>query len=199
MVIDDIQISSNTLLMKSNREKVEINASSMADIAFLLLIFFLVTTTIDTDKGIIVKLPKWDDLEREQEPINKRNVLEILINGDNNLMVEGQLTPVDELKRITFDFLDNNGEHNCSYCSGSKSTTSSDHPQKAVVSLLSHRSTSYETYIKIYDEVIGAYHHLRDIASINRFKIEYDQLLINQKDSIIGLYPMLLSEAEPMQ
>ena len=106
----------------------EINASSMADIAFLLLIFFLVTTTIDADKGILHKLPAW--IPPEEQPdvnINDRNVLEILVNFQDQLLVEDDYVDVDQLRQITIDFISNNG----------RDPKYSDSPDEAVVSIKS--------------------------------------------------------------
>ena len=76
----------------------EINAGSMADIAFLLLIFFLVTTTIDVDKGVLVKLPPWSEEDPETLTLKKRNVFSVLVNADNALLVRGEPADVDELR-----------------------------------------------------------------------------------------------------
>jgi len=85
----------------------EINAGSMADIAFLLLIFFLVTTTIDVDKGVLVKLPPWSDEEPDITKLNKRNVFSVLVNAQNQLLVRGEPTNVADLKDRTKEFIAN--------------------------------------------------------------------------------------------
>ena len=169
----------------------------MADIAFLLLIFFLVTTTIDMDKGIIVKLPQWFDDVAEPTPINNRNVLEILINGNDELLVEGQTTNLKDLSLQAIQFLDNNGTRQCDYCNGIGNTNSSDHPNKAIISFASHRNTSYDAYINVYDELIKAYYTLRDELSLKQYDINYKELKKDEKEVIEKMYPMLLSEAEP--
>jgi|GEM_PF-4523410 len=85
---------------RSTREKLnqEINAGSMADIAFLLLIFFLVTTTIAEDKGVLVKLPPWVEEDQPEQVIKERNVLTVLINAQNQLLVEGEEMDIDDLR-----------------------------------------------------------------------------------------------------
>ena len=85
----------------ARRENPEINAGSMADIAFLLLIFFLVTTTIEVDKGILVKLPPWSDEEPETQRLKDRNVFSVLVNAQNQLLVRGEPTQVGDLKERT--------------------------------------------------------------------------------------------------
>ena len=88
--------------MKTTTTKsIEINASSMADIAFLLLIFFLVTTTMDIDKGLLVLLPPYEEEAIDEININQRNILEILVNNQDELLVEGKPLSVGELKEVT--------------------------------------------------------------------------------------------------
>ncbi|MFM7032377.1 MAG: ExbD/TolR family protein, partial [Bacteroidota bacterium] len=122
----------------------EVNAGSMADIAFLLLIFFLVTTTIDTDKGISIKLPP---MPEENQPkndirIKERNVLQVLVNANDMLLVDGQPSDIKELKRLAKDFIDN----------PSKNPELSESPQNAIISLKNDRGTSYNIYIQVHNE-----------------------------------------------
>jgi len=121
-----------------NRTAPMVNAGSMADIAFLLLIFFLVSTTIDTDKGINRKLPPLLD-EPVIADIKERNLFRVEINQQNELLVEGELMEIDQLKSAAIAFLDNGAglaAHGCDYCLGSKNPLSSENPQKAIVSLV---------------------------------------------------------------
>lgn len=181
--------------MKRITETPTINAGSMADIAFLLLIFFLVTTTIDQDTGILVKLPMWNP-EPISNPHNDRNVLEILINKNDELLVNGQQRNISELKDKAIAFLDNNGALNCNYCNGAKLPQSSDHPTKAVISLLSDRATHYEQYIQVYNELMAAYSELRNKSAIKIYHQPFEQLTVFQQKEIKALYPKLLSEAD---
>jgi biopolymer transport protein ExbD len=112
----------------------EINAGSMADIVFLLLIFFLVTATISSDEGINRLLPR--DCPRGMDcdsNFKERNILRILVNDNNAIMIEDEMVPLENLKDITKAFLDNNGDSSCAYCNGFKITTLSENPKKAVV------------------------------------------------------------------
>jgi len=181
--------------MKKNSETPTINASSMADIAFLLLIFFLVTTTIDQDNGILVKLPQWNP-DIEFVPHNERNVLEILINKNDELLIDGQPGRISKLKFEAIQFLDNNGNMDCDYCNGKNSPKSSDHPTKAIISLLSDRATHYEQYIQVYNELVAAYSELRNRSAIKIYKQPYEQLAAIHQKEIRTLYPKLLSEAD---
>jgi len=202
--------------MASREEAPQVNAGSMADIAFLLLIFFLVTTTIETDAGLDRMLPRKDSVT-PPPPIPERNILPILLNGKDQLMVDGALIELHDLKDITIAFLDNGGasrdsENYCDYCQGERNVTSSDNPDRAIVSLMSSRETTYGVYITVQNELVAAYNSLRNRESQRRYKTDFtamEALYINsetlqkQKDelrkkirSIQKLYPMKLSEAE---
>src|SRR5690606_13430444 len=122
-----------------------VNAGSMADIAFLLLIFFLVTTTIETDSGLDRKLPP---IEPPENPpiIREKNIFTVLVNKNNQLFVEEQVMDLKDLRQAAVDFLDNGagvGEDGqpCDYCQGAKDPSSSDHPSRAIISLRNDRNT----------------------------------------------------------
>ena len=145
----------------AKRSAPEVNAGSMADIAFLLLIFFLVTTTIEKDSGLNRKLPP---IEEDVEPpiIKQRNIFTVLLNGKDQLLVEEDLMEIKDLRAAAIEFLDNNGDQSCTYCKGAKDTSSSDNPDKAIISLKNDRETSYATYISVQNELVAAYNVLRN-------------------------------------
>jgi len=150
----------------AKRSAPEVNAGSMADIAFLLLIFFLVTTTMEKDSGISRKLPPMEESE-EDVIIRQRNIFTVLINGRDQLMVEDELMELKDLRAAAVEFLDNGGGENangekCDYCKGKRDTNSSDHPDKAIISLANNRETSYAKYISVQNELVGAYNELRN-------------------------------------
>ncbi|GIV34688.1 MAG: biopolymer transporter ExbD [Chitinophagales bacterium] len=169
-----------------NRMSNEINASSMADIAFLLLIFFLVTTTIDVDKGILNKLPPWDVPPVEQEA-NRRNVLIVLINAQDKLLVNNELLQISELRKKAKEFIDNRG----------RKPNLSDSPQEAVISLQNDRGTSYDMYIQVQNELKAAYRELRDAYAMQRYGKLYKDLDKEAAKMVAKEYPLRLSEAEP--
>jgi len=167
----------------------EVNAGSMADIAFLLLIFFLVTTTIDTDKGISIKLPP---MPEENQPkndirIKERNVLQVLVNANDMLLVDGQPSDIKDLKRLAKDFIDN----------PSKNPELSESPQKAIISLKNDRGTSYNIYIQVHNELKAAYNELRDARSRMLYGRGMDQLPESRQNEIKDYYRQVISEAEP--
>ncbi|WP_452225916.1 ExbD/TolR family protein [Lacinutrix cladophorae] len=183
--------------MRYSKSSPTVNAGSMADIAFLLLIFFLVTTTIASDEGINRKLP------RECPPnvdcstdLNERNVLRIVLNGKDEILVENELVSISDIKNLTKDFIDNNGEATCLYCNGKQATTSSDKPTEAVISLQNDRNTSYTLFVKVQDEITKAYYELRNAYSKNKFNKTEDSLTPREMKEIREAYPFIISEAE---
>ncbi|GAA3563987.1 biopolymer transporter ExbD [Snuella lapsa] len=165
----------------AKRAAPEVNAGSMADIAFLLLIFFLVTTTIETDSGINRKLPPIED-NTEPPIIKQKNIFTVLINGRNQLMVEEELTELKDLRKAAIEFLDNGGDGSCSYCNGKKDEKSSDNPDKAIISLKNERETSYETYISVQNELVAAYNELRNRRAQSVHGKSFIEMQENYKD-----------------
>ena len=144
----------------AKRSAPEVNAGSMADIAFLLLIFFLVTTTIEKDSGINRKLPPMEEID--PPIIKQKNIFTVLLNGKDQLLVEEELMEVVDLREAAVVFLDNNGDSSCNYCKGDKNPKSSDNPDKAIISLKNERETSYAAYISVQNELVAAYNVLRN-------------------------------------
>ncbi len=172
----------------ANRKIPEINAGSMADIAFLLLVFFLVTTTIQTDSGLQVVLPQWVDEPPPPMEKNKRNVLLVVINGANQLSVNDQVNfDVDNLKQLAIDFITNNGVN----------PDWSVAPRSAVISLQNDNATDYSTYLEVYNELQAAYNKIWNSEAQKRFGRAYEALEKEEKLAIREDYPKFISEAEP--
>lgn len=160
----------------------------MADIAFLLLIFFLVTTTIVEDKGITVKLPPWSEEEPDVTKLKKRNVFSVLVNADNQLLVRGELAKVGELKERAKEFITN----------PYKRDDLAEKPTKAIISLKNDRGTKYGTYLEVYNELKAAYEELWDELAQRRYGTDYtDDMPISFKRAIRSEIPFVISEAEP--
>jgi biopolymer transport protein ExbD len=165
----------------------------MADIAFLLLIFFLVTTTIASDKGIAVLLPP-DQENQDDVKIKERNIFNVLINSNDMLLVEEDVMDVTRLKAEAKRFVSNRGAD----------PASSESPVKAVISLKTDRGTSYEKYIEVRDILKQAYSELR-AEFLNVTLEEYNYIYENRKeaeykekyDRARAEYPEQVSDAEP--
>lgn len=205
----------------SRRETPEINAGSMADIAFLLLIFFLVTTTMNVDSGISKKLSEKPPPDYKPPIIKEKNIFEVNINRNNELLVEGERMEMKDLREAAIKFIDNGGGvgkpgedgtpgQPCDYCKGEKSESSSDHPNKAIISVQSDRGTEYGTYIEVQNELLRAYTVLRNRLAKERYGMLYTELEKAYKDSqrqdedlkkkvedIKTSYPQIISDAEP--
>src|SRR5680860_750735 len=199
----------------AKRSAPEVNAGSMADIAFLLLIFFLVTTTIETDRGISRKLPPIPVEDIVPPVIKQKNIFTVIVNRNNDLLVEDQLMDLKDLRQAAVEFLDNGGgvgEETCDYCQGVKDPSSSDNPDKAIISLVNDRQTKYGTYISVQNELVGAYSFLRNREAQRLYGMDYSKMekdfndpnyngnkevLGKRVDEIQNMYPQKLSEAEP--
>ena len=173
----------------AKRELQEINAGSMADIAFLLLIFFLVTTTMESNYGIRRKLPPPPDINKPQDDVvkKKKNVLEIVINGKDQMLIEEEPAKVQDVKAIAVKFITNNG----------KDPKSSDNPQKAVINIKHARETSYKEYISVYNELIGAYNQIRNQYAKRKFGKLFDNLTKEQQKVVKDYYPQKIAEQVP--
>lgn len=171
------------------RMDTELNASSMADIAFLLLVFFLVTTTMNPDTGITVKLPPWSEEEVEQLKLNKRNVFAVLVNAHNELLVRGEPEDINSLRERAKEFIAN----------PNKREDLAEAPNRAIISLKNDRGTQYETYIIVYNELKAAYRELWDDESQRLYGVAYNDpsMKDDQMKKVRSKYPFVLSEAEP--
>ena len=190
----------------------EVNAGSMADIAFLLLIFFLVTTTIETDAGLDRMLPPIDPPEDIDVVIKQKNIFTVNINKNGQLLVEDQLMKLDKLREAAMAFLENNGDGSCNYCKGRKDLSSSDNPEKAIISLKNDRETKYSTYITVQNELVGAYNDLRNREAQRLYNRDFTAMeseylnpetpssvrddLKDKVKRIQEMFPQKLSEAE---
>jgi biopolymer transport protein ExbD len=207
----------------AKRSAPEVNAGSMADIAFLLLIFFLVTTTIEKDKGILRSLPPIEPPNDDEVVIKQKNLFVVLLNRNDQLLVEDELMQLKDLRKAAIEFLDNGGDvdgegNPCDYCQGKRDPRSSDHPDKAIISLQHDRETTYGKYIEVQNELVAAYNFLRNreakrlygasypevddvyfamLAEKEKNQFKRDEQLEERIAKIKVMYPMKLSEAEP--
>ena len=188
--------------MGKKRKTPGINGSSSADIAFMLLIFFLITTSMDTDKGLARRLPPPvpKDQKKQDVDINKRNLLIVLINSNNEILCGDQFVDINQLKDKVKEFIDNpyNDENK-------PEKVEEDVPffgkimtaKKHVISLQNDRGTEYQAYISVQNELAKAYNELRDDLSKKKFGMAFAELDEEQQKAVQQVYPQKISEAEP--
>ena len=182
------------------RKTPAINSSSMADIAFLLLIFFLVSTTMDVDTGIYKKLPPIpEDTDETPPKVKERNVLIILVNRNNDLLVNNEILDISQLREKTKEFILN--PQNREDLPEKKATTipyfGDVMVSKGLVSLQNDRGTSYEMYISVQDELAAASRELKDQKAMQKWNKKYADLDGEQQKAVQKYVPMQISEAEP--
>ena len=189
-------------MAKGKRKVPDINSSSTADIAFLLLIFFLITTSMDTDRGLARRLPPPPEPNQEQneDKIKQRNVLQVFLNMYDQLMVNGEVINVSQLKDKAKDFITNKFNDDTL---PEKTTLEVEFfgpvqvTEKHVISLQNDRSSSYEAYINVQNELVAAYNELRNEISIEKWGKPYAEVDEDQKKAVREVYPQNISEAEP--
>ena len=196
--------------MAINKRKVqEINAGSMADIAFLLLIFFLVATTMNTDTGLMRMLPPMPPENQQQEEIKvkERNLFLVLISGSGNIMagVPGKQEQIvlGQLKDMAKEFITNpmddenlpeKVDREIDMADGSKWT----YPvSEGVVSLQTTRDTGYQAYIMVQNELTRAFNEVRDDVAQRKFGAKFSELNEDQRNAVSKAVPLKISEAEP--
>ena len=189
--------------MGKKRKTPGINGSSSADIAFMLLIFFLITTSMDTDKGLARRLPPpvpKDQKKNEEMDIKKRNILVVLINSNNQILCDNQFIDIKQLKDKVKEFIENpyNDEHKPERVEVDvpffgKQMVTKNH----VISLQNDRGTEYQAYIDVQNELARAYNELRDDTSRKKFGKAFADLEDEQQKAVQMIYPQKISEAEP--
>ena len=194
----------------ARREVPEVSAGSMADIAFMLLIFFLVATTMDVDSGLARMLPpKLEDVPEDTPPIKERDVLIVQINSMNNIAIEGEPADISQLKDKAKEFIANEQKLDNLPQWEAKEIIVKDKAgnvvinlgmievRKGIISLQNDNGTSYETYIAVQNELVKAYNELRENMSQRKFHKSYNDLDKNKQKAIRKIIPQKISEAEP--
>ncbi len=198
----------------------DLNASSQADIAFLLLIFFLVTTSMNVDQGLYRQLPPPQDNVDNHDKVNERNIFIVLINKDNQLAIEGELADISSLTERTIEFITNPKDKAdlAEKVMASKKLEDATKENKVeemknwkklieqfgdigitkgVVSLQNDRGTNYETYIAVQNAIVAAYNITRDKFSQEQFGKVFDELSSDEQKLVKLVIPLNISEAEP--
>lgn len=186
----------------SKKKMQEINASSMADIAFLLLIFFLVTTTMNVDTGLPRMLPPMpqDTKQEKTEDVNERNVFLVRINQSDKLLVAGKPLDITQLREKAKEFIANpNDDPNLPEKSVKEIAGIGKYPvSEGIISLQNSRQTTYKSYIAVQNELIAAYNELRDELAMQKFGKRMDRLSDGEQKAIQKAIPQRISEAEPV-
>jgi len=178
----------------------EVPAASLADIAFMLLIFFLVTTTMDVDSGLERRLPQWVEEQQDEEvDVKERNVFVVLVNRNNDLLVENEWTDIKDLRERTKEFMENPADDVNLPEKEPKEIPFFGEVMvtKGVISLRNDLDTKYGTYIAVQNELVAAINELRDETAKSKFGKPYIDLEKEQQDAIRDIYPSRISEAEP--
>ncbi len=184
----------------AKREIPEVNAGSMADIAFLLLIFFLVTTTMESDTGLARTLPPIVPEDQEPPPpIKDRNVFRVLLNSQNQLLVGGELMDISDLKEAAKEFIENPAHKDDlpGFKEKEIPLLGVVEISKGVISLQSDRQTEYQAYLMVQNELAAAYNELRQALSRKKFAKDYVDLEDEERIAVREVYPQRISEAEP--
>ena len=189
-------------MAKGKRKVPDINSSSTADIAFLLLIFFLITTSMDTDRGLARRLPPPPEQNQKNDDIKlkERNVLQVFLNMNDQLMCGNDYITTDQLRAKAKEFIAN------PYNDETKPEKhAKDIPffgnmmitEKHVISLRCERGSSYKAYLAVQNELVAAYNELRDELAQEKWQKNYVDLNDDQQKAIRDIYPQKISEAEP--
>ena len=185
----------------ANRGVQEINASSMADIAFLLLIFWLTTTTMNADKGIRRQLPPMPDENQQQTDVkvNRRNIITVKINSQDRIFAGGEPIDISMLKDKIHEFLTNpRNDENLPERVMTDIEGFGQYPvSKGVISLQNDRGTSYRQYIAVQNELVKAVNEIRDEFSLNNYGKKFIQLDEEKQEIVKKAIPQQISEAEP--
>lgn len=171
------------MLSRKKTPEANIPTSSMADIAFLLLIFFLVATVIDVDTGIGLTLPEIST--EPPQPISSERMVAILINENNEVLLDKEIVRLNQIKDIL----------------KTRINSKIDLPpkKKLIVSIKTDRKTNYRTYIAALDQIKGAYFEVRDEYSNAKFGNNFSDLDGEEQEIVKGAVPIIISIAEPEQ
>ena len=189
-------------MARKKRELPSLNSSSMADVSFMLLIFFLITTSMDTDRGLARRLPPPPENKEQKDDIivKERNVLQVRLNKDDQLMVAGEWFEIENLRQKAKEFIANPNDDvklpekhakNIPFFGDVMIT------EKHVISVQNDVGTSYDAYLQVQNELVAAYNELRQDLAKSKFGRSMEELTEDEKKAITDYYPQKISEAEP--
>jgi len=177
----------------------EINATSTADIAFLLLVFFLATTTMNVDSGLYRRLPPYQPENEKAPEVAERNVLKILVSKDDMVMVNDVVSDVSTIKDRTIEFILNTGNRSDLPSKEIKNIElfGPVEVSKGIISLKSDRGTSYRMYVAVQDQITAAFNEMRNMKANEKWGKNFNELTQEQQEAVKDVIPMQVSEAEP--
>lgn len=189
-------------MAKGNRKVPEVNSSSTADIAFIILIFFLVTTSMDTDRGLARRLPEPKDKDAPEQDIiiKDRNLLRVYLNAFDQLMVGQEIINVRDLRKRAKEFIANPYNEDKLPEKHAKDVPFFGNTmitENHVISLQNDRMTSYKAYMDVQNELVAAYNELRNELAQEKWQKDYAELSEEQQKAVRDIYPQKISEAEP--
>ena len=189
--------------MGKKRKVPGINGSSSADIAFMLLLFFLLTTSMDTDRGLARRLPRPPETEKpEEQEVNKRNMLQVRVNSYDQIQCGGEEVTLPQLREKAKEFIENPNDDIHLPLREADSIPFFGvvmRTKQHVISLQCDRVTSYQKYLDVQNELAAAYTELRDVISRQQFGKRFFEIEDEeQRTAVLKYYPLMISEAEPI-
>ncbi len=166
---------------RKQRDVPQLNTTSTADISFMLLVFFLVTSSMDTDKGLFRQLPPLDDEQQKEVDISRSNVMQIRMDGKDSLWIDNQTVSFTELQQHVESFV------------------ASRQTEHYVVGVQTDRTSSYQAYFQMQNTIVAAFHALREKMAQQRYGHHFSQCTPEEREVIIQRYPLRISEAQPTQ
>lgn len=168
------------MFKRRHRDVPELNTTSTADISFMLLVFFLVTSSMDTDRGMGRKLSPMDEQQQEQRDISRSNILQVRIDADDVLYCDDQPVTTAELQRQVESFV------------------ASRQTDRHVIAVQTDRQTSYNAYFEMQNAVVAAYHVLRDRMARKQYGHAFNRCTEEERKAVMARYPQRISEAVPV-
>ncbi|MBO6188424.1 MAG: biopolymer transporter ExbD [Prevotella sp.] len=163
-------------LRRRHRDIPELNTTSTADISFMLLVFFLVTSSMDTDKGLGRKLPPVDEQQQEQRDISRSNVLQVRLDAHDSLFCDGRAVSASELQQQVESFV------------------ASRQTDRHIIAVEADRQTSYQAYFDMQNAIVAAYRSLRDKMARQKYGHAFSLCTPEEREAVMARYPQRISE-----
>ena len=165
------------MFLRRRRDVPELNTTSTADISFMLLVFFLVTSSMDVDKGLGRKLSPLDDpQQQEQQDIRRSDVMQIRLDDADQLFVDEEPVTLRQLQQQVESFV------------------ASRQTPRHVIAVETGRKTSYNAYFEMQNAVVAAYHKLRELMARKQYGHSFEQCTPEEREAIVARYPLKISE-----